>query len=307
MYWSFETYLITNGVKEITGTLQFEDFQWVTFYQPNSTGSPAWDHGLVIATYDGWGDLIDGLPLDVTSMCYDPVAACVESAVVNRSVSPAFAPWTNTTYEWEEADPNLYSTPTRDLIHDLSGLVGVNIISPFYGTGLYDNGTFDGTGETLAVRCDSVNGPTSLTIFIGCVDHNTIPTLTYDARAYPKVGPVADHIYNAQQSLPVKYGNRYLGPHLTRDTNDKDRNLNSAMACAGVTTAAGESCDEYPMASTYQGAYFIGAANASAIAVPAEANNSQGGITNNFYRDNRILDRDAFWVRAIRSDGSTSW
>ncbi|WP_425548992.1 NucA/NucB deoxyribonuclease domain-containing protein [Actinomadura meridiana] len=67
------------------------------------------------------------------------------------------------------------------------------------------------------------------------------------------------------------------------------------------------SCDEWPMASTYQGASRVPATDWHAKTVLAQSNNSQGGITGAFYRANRILDGDSFWVRAILPDGRSSW
>jgi len=65
------------------------------------------------------------------------------------------------------------------------------------------------------------------------------------------------------------------------------------------------SCDEYPLASTHQGAAFN--SDFSAVTVPPAANNSQGGLTRAFYRANRVIDGDPFYVRAILPDGTPSW
>jgi hypothetical protein len=37
------------------------------------------------------------------------------------------------------------------------------------------------------------------------------------------------------------------------------------------------------------------------------ANDSQGGITGNFYKYNRVIDDDAFYVLAIVSQTQISW
>ena len=51
------------------------------------------------------------------------------------------------------------------------------------------------------------------------------------------------------------------------------------------------SCDEYPFASTDQGG-----AGASAANVQLRQNRIQGGLIGGFYRSQRILTNDAFWV-----------
>lgn len=92
----------------------------------------------------------------------------------------------------------------------------------------------------------------------------------------------------AGQSAPAY---AYDNP-LTRATNPSTINANRNAACANVAP----SCDEYPMASTYQGAGFQ--PDFSTASVPASANSSQGGILSQFYGTNRVLDGDPFWVSA---------
>jgi Deoxyribonuclease NucA/NucB len=88
--------------------------------------------------------------------------------------------------------------------------------------------------------------------------------------------------------------------------NSADQTANNRVACASVVTIPGQTnCDEFPLATTYQGAAFQPVW--SAVAVPVTANSSQGGITNAFYKGNRVIDDDAFYVLAILSNGSISW
>jgi hypothetical protein len=85
-----------------------------------------------------------------------------------------------------------------------------------------------------------------------------------------------------------------------------DQTANNRAACAGVpTVTVVTSCDEFPLESTHQGAAFQPVW--SAIAVPKSANDSQGGITGNFYKNNRVIDDDAFYVLAIVSQTQISW
>lgn len=79
---------------------------------------------------------------------------------------------------------------------------------------------------------------------------------------------------------------------------------NTRAACAHVVTGPGQSCDEFPLASTFQGAAFQPVF--SAVAVPASANSSQGGITGTIYSSNRVIDDDAFYVLAALPNGTRS-
>jgi hypothetical protein len=120
------------------------------------------------------------------------------------------------------------------------------------------------------------------------------------------VGPVAQHIFNAQNGgLITAWGVppsvRSNGAALTRDMNPIDIAANRTAACTGVPP----SCDEYPLATTHQGAAFN--FDFSTATVPPAANNSQGGLTRAFYRANRVIDGDPFYVRAILLNGTPSW
>ncbi|MGW2770243.1 NucA/NucB deoxyribonuclease domain-containing protein [Streptomyces sp. NPDC001275] len=130
-----------------------------------------------------------------------------------------------------------------------------------------------------------------------------IPTVTYSAITNPPVSDVATHIYNAQASLPSHWGVPAYGHWLSRDTDLSDRIANTMAACTGVPP----SCDEFPLASTHQGAAFSAPGDWSAVTVSATANNSQGGITSAFYTSNRVVEGDKFWVKAVLANGSASW
>lgn len=160
---------------------------------------------------------------------------------------------------------------------------------------------FDDTG-TLAVRCDTI----AIRTTPGCVDQAFTPTLTYNSLIKPLAGPVAQHIFDAQNGgLVTAWGVppsvMSNGAALTRDMNPADIRANRAAACGGVAP----SCDEYPLATTHQGAAFN--FDFSTATVPPSANNSQGGITRAFYRANRVIDPDPFYVRAILPNGTPSW
>ena len=110
--------------------------------------------------------------------------------------------------------------------------------------------------------------------------------------------------------LPSHWGNpTYNGgtSYLNMDTYAPDVNANRAVACPSGKTPPGESCDEYPMASTHQGASFVGLGDWSTVYVPPSANSSQGGIMTSFSSTYQVIDGDPFFVEAVLSDGSHAW
>ena len=71
------------------------------------------------------------------------------------------------------------------------------------------------------------------------------------------------------------------------------------MACKGVTVRNGQSCDEYPFASTYQGAALAGPGNFRSKAVNARQNSKVGTYLGIFFLRFRIADRDSFYVLIV--------
>lgn len=164
------------------------------------------------------------------------------------------------------------------------------------------------------VRCDNVIKPA------GCIFPEATPVIYYYTGNYPTL---AQHIFAAQLSgLP---GSQFLGERvpLHRLQDPLVRNANRATACpqnrdGGPRRPAGYSCDEYPFASTAEGAAASGPAAGrtfdfcqypglpvgsigpigwSACMVP-EAENSNAGsvLESTLFRPFRVIDGDAFWV-----------
>ncbi|MBF8194059.1 hypothetical protein ITP53_52005 [Nonomuraea sp. K274] len=59
------------------------------------------------------------------------------------------------------------------------------------------------------------------------------------------------------------------------------------------------SCDEYPFASTHEGAASAGY-NMSVAIVECRDNNTAGALLNGWYDRERILEKDPFWVDATK-------
>jgi hypothetical protein len=168
----------------------------------------------------------------------------------------------------------------------------------------------------LDVRCDNAL-PGRITV--GCVFPDYIPAVIY-SRSGP-YAQVARHIGDAQASgLPGAYPN---GTALTRLTNRTDIRRNRRTACKPrYHRPEGKSCDEYPFASSNQGAA-TGADNRgkprtfkycdiklgkpgstgpfgySICMVNANQNSKAGTALNRMYTTNRVIANDLFQVWII--------
>lgn len=107
------------------------------------------------------------------------------------------------------------------------------------------------------------------------------------------------HIYDAQRSLPDHWGWRDHGPPLNRLYDAALRKRNRDVACAGFVPEPGDQCDEYPFQSSYEGASFVGRNRVSVRSIIASHNTTGGSRLAAFYRDQRVIDNDAFWVEPV--------
>ncbi|WP_224389049.1 hypothetical protein [Pseudonocardia sp. ICBG1293] len=172
---------------------------------------------------------------------------------------------------------------------------------------------FSSTFVPHPVRCDNVikgRGP-------GCVVPSHTPAIAYSRTG--DVSELARHIGDAQASgLPGTYPS---GPPLTRLMDKDDAKDNRGRACPRTyTRPAGLSCDEYPFASSYQGAeqapkgpgrtfpycqvadlrQGIRGATGYSSCMINDAQNKQGGSQlSAFFSRNRVIDRDAYrvWIQ----------
>jgi len=148
-------------------------------------------------------------------------------------------------------------------------------------------------------RCDRVVRATP-----GCVAAENWAPITYDSTAFPLVTEVAQHIYDAEASLPGNPG--WLGRGTALTLGDAaTENANRAVACPPGGTPPGLSCDEYPIARAREGA--ASGRPYSVRYVSPSANSSQGGQTSAYIGYGRIMLNEQFWVLAILPDGRDSW
>jgi hypothetical protein len=124
----------------------------------------------------------------------------------------------------------------------------------------------------------------------GCVWADFTPTLAFSNALVPEI---AAHVTQAQTA--GQPGAPGTAP-LTR-TARANVAANRRAACPAAIRRAFRrqrpdgSCDEYPFASTSQGGPGASRAN-----VGVRQNSIQGGLTSAFYRTQRVLTNDAFWV-----------
>lgn len=201
----------------------------------------------------------------------------------------ALTPYTVTTKKWSQYANGL-SSPGA--INTLTGSMGVVVSN--------DGGlAFRHTDANLPGRCDSVATRT------GCVNTDYLSSIVYDPAVAPKIKEVASHVFDAQRALPGHWGNLNFNA-MTRTTNQSIIDANRRKACPSNTADDVGSCDEFSLASTYQGASRVASGNYSTRTVTPESNSSQGGIMSSYYTSQRILDGDPFGLVAIK-DGQSSW
>lgn len=294
------TYQTQDGVTTITGQFGWADFEWASFTGESDAGY--WSHGLIaIGNGVASGKFQLGADLIIQSMCDVVPGTCTVTDTAPAYTNPVtLTPNGSFSVLWAEDDagPAATTAMTSDV---LDATLGVKFTWP--GDGTNTALTKETTGTGLAGRCDSFfKDPVTLNYAIGCVDERFTPTLVYDSIAYPQVAPVAQHIYLAQNTLAIAWGvdprYRANGAPLTRDMLQSDIDANRAVACPPASAPPPpDSCDEFPMASTHEGANF-NPVYSTAI-VPQSANDSQGGITGNFYTGNRVIDPDPFFVSVV--------
>jgi hypothetical protein len=132
------------------------------------------------------------------------------------------------------------------------------------------------------------------------------PTFVVDHNVYPRA---AKFINRALWNLFNHPGNRWwrrnvnLDNPLSRMRNDTLRAANRNYACpesyTRTLTRPNNTCDEYPFAATYQGAWIMGGAPWYLWArqsMPGWQNFGVGGKWAGFLKQYRVIDGDDFWV-----------
>jgi hypothetical protein len=116
---------------------------------------------------------------------------------------------------------------------------------------------------------------------------------------------VAANILNGEVSKPRHFGWFGHGSPLTRANNTEIQDANRRVACGKVHAHLPNSCDEYPFADTFQGAFFFPKDYTIAI-VPQRQNSVEGRARQDFYNNERLISApalhmlDPYWVVVLR-------
>jgi hypothetical protein len=143
-----------------------------------------------------------------------------------------------------------------------------------------------------SIRCDSAKlfGSTR-----GCVYPKISVTFAVSKRD-TSVTQAAAFMESAQSEIATHPGKTGSGPPLTRLTDRRKIARNRRVACRRLRVPNGKSCDEYPFASTHQGAALAGPDGFKRKAINDRQNSKVGSLLGAFYFRNRVADGDTFFV-----------
>jgi lysophospholipase L1-like esterase len=223
----------------------------------------------------------------------------VTPAGLNASLD---APFTDNGTATDALDDKLVYTATGE-----NGWDGVNNSSmPSFA---------DGNGGKNPIRCDSTISTAPYNAG-GCVDPYLAPVWTVSNATYKTMGLAAKNMAMATGSLNPPYAPLQTSSGSIPGVSTPLKyvpsldNANRAALCDRLTPPPAEvkagntSCDEYPFATTLQGAASGGPV--SVCWVPKAANSSQGGAYIGFINQNRVLPNDQFYVDATYTPGGIS-
>nr|BFD90924.1 hypothetical protein KitaXyl93_22840 [Kitasatospora sp. Xyl93] len=276
--------------REINGTVTKtgEAYLVTTNYQFSDTGLDYWGHQIQIGAAAGWGDALNGT---IEGLAYaNDMCTTKKYEFPAQGISPV-----QTTRLGEAFFETVAVAPGAIGHCTTSWQVTARNAGYNDTTTTYHNGDF---------RCDNATAGNPR---VGCVVPWYASPVFYSRSATPSL---ASHVEQAQTSgLP---GATFDNP-LHRTTSETIINTNRDLACGDAPSITGYSCDEYPLASTYEGLSAggtrrtfdgcnfnlpaeTGLVGVSVCMIPATENNSQGGTMSQFYRSERVLDFDPYRV-----------
>lgn len=280
-----------NGVTTVTGVLNMD----VWDYEFSSADLPNWQHQIGVAPTSGWG-------------------AAATASVTGRMVASG---------DCTNQGPNEF--PTQSLSPANGGLrkgfagavttatavgaVGFCTTDWVLGFTVPQYPPASASSSLEEVSCDNATGANGFRpARVGCVVWWFPALVTYSQSSNPSL---ASHVARAQGSgLP---GATFANP-LNRTFDPTRINTNRNLACGDAPSIPNMSCDEYPLATTYQGlaaggtrrtfpgcninapTNVTGPTGASACMIADGENRSQGGTMAAFFYDNRVLEGDPYRV-----------
>lgn len=280
-----ETFITQNGVKRVTGEVFLDMYD----YTYSDTSLPYWSHQLQVVSYAGWGHALE--------VRLSGQARAVGDCTVRRSSLPSTLVHPFRTIGTGESIIDTTATNPDDIGYCETNW-RLTYSHPLYGTG---TGSLFGMSE---IRCDNATVGNTKT---GCVVPWYASALYYDPVLYPTL---AAHVRIAQASgLP---GATFENP-LYRTEVQEIIDENRRLACDDAPSVPNFSCDEYPIATSYQGLSAggtrrtfdgcgfnlpraTGPDGVSVCMIEETDNHAQGGLNTQFFRRERVLDGDPFRV-----------
>jgi hypothetical protein len=280
-----------NGTTTVTGELNMDVYDY-TFA---SVDLPNWAHQIGLSPWSGWGAAVNSTVTGTMTAAGDCVTLGASNFPV-QSMSPVNNVMRTGTAGAETTATAVgaigYCTTTWNLVFVPAGYPAATASS-----------------SMAEISCDNATGANgSRPARVGCVVPWFPALVLYSQSSYPSL---ASHVSRAQGSgLP---GATFADP-LIRNVDTATINLNRSRACGDAPSIAGKSCDEYPLATTYQGLAFggtrrtfagcninaptgvTGPTGASACMITNTENSAQGGVMAAFYYNNRVLGGDPFRV-----------
>jgi len=277
---------------EITGEMYLTEvsYAYTSWFRLNWNLQTQW------SSTGGWGN--------VSGAVMKGYAQCSIYCTVQQLIFPdqSIDPFSLSTVDGEGGYNSVIQT--IDEIRDAVGAISVYVTVP---TAPPSNTV---SIEPPLIRCDASFGGLA-----GCIVKGHTPIMQYSLTG--KYAQLARHIRDAQNSgLRGAYPS---GPPLNHTTDTGIHAANRLVSCGDAPTIAGLSCDEYPPASTYQGAarqpnpsvsgrtfpwcnntlpypHTTGPVGWSRCMINAQHNSEGGGALSTFYLTNRVIDNDAFFI-----------
>ncbi|WP_156509744.1 NucA/NucB deoxyribonuclease domain-containing protein [Rhodococcoides corynebacterioides] len=291
------------------GTIYIEEQRSVKLAWNNT----AWDEALsvrvqnIIATAPGSQPLLESVQLKWELSCqYGFIIPCYNNGGAASTIGPQSA---------LALRAGFTTTTRKGAVTPGGGSVNAQSAWRFTSTSAQASTATGTTGYTPIIRCDAGVG---LRNSQGCAYTHVAPELDYTERT--DLGDFLNHVRAAQDSgLPGAYG----GSTLERVTPTTTIRQNRAGSCGGVTgpRGSGKTCDEYPFASTNQGARVngpfagsgrtfancgiqtnnvtlngSGSTGYSVCLIDRGQNSRAGAYLGWFYAKNRVMDGDSFHV-----------
>ncbi|MFF5257163.1 hypothetical protein ACFY4K_34810 [Streptomyces leeuwenhoekii] len=282
----YTTYKRVDGVTTVSGqaNLLFINYSY------GNTGIGRIAHQIEVSAYSGWGE---ALKASISGKATASDQCTVESS---SFPSKPIAPLNS----WRVGESFFDTTATN--VGDIGRCATTWTISLLNSGQAPVNASY----RLDDFRCDNAtNGRAG----VGCVVSWFPSLLTYSQAKTPNL---VRHVTLAQASgLP---GATFDAP-LERATSPIVSVQNRTLACGDAPSITGKSCDEYPFASSNNGLYRnggtrrtftdcdlpnipsgTGSKGVSVCMIPETEQNIQGGTNTQFYRAERVLDKDPFRV-----------